>query len=146
MNADTQYEKPLLLLFSELSIEGINALLSKNSDIILRYKKETSKAIYPSPAESSFFWNIQFEGLELEMFWFNDCDEVLSYRQLFCNIGSESFQYGLAISLGNNVKGGRKNSAIMASFFRYIRRLIIFFNPVAIAWTVTKIISDSQYF
>jgi len=40
MNVSLQYEKPLLLLFSDFNIDALDALLSENNDIVLRKKRQ----------------------------------------------------------------------------------------------------------
>ena len=145
MNAKSQYEKPLLLLFSEFSIDDVTRLLSTNIDITLRSK---SKLTTDSQFEGHFdmSWNIQYEGLELDMHWFKRQIDVSRYKQLFCNIGESSYQSGVTISFGPNIKDGYKSSAIISSLFRYARLLIMNSNCVAIAWNISNIITDSQYF
>lgn len=145
MNDKTQHEKPLLLLFSESSIDGLTRLLSIHDDIILRSKPKITNE-NQSAHGSQISWNIQFEGLELDMHWFNDHLEIDTYKQLFCNIGEASFQSGVAISLGSHIKQGNKNAAIVASLFRYIRLLIMNSKSIAVVWNISNIISDSQYF
>lgn len=145
MNAKSQHEKPLLLLFSEFSIDGLTRLLSDNEEIVLRSKP---KKINENQLDRGHImsWNIQYEGLELDMYWFKDHLDIESYKQLFCNIGEASFQSGVAISLGSHIKEGHKNAAIISSLFRYIRLLIMNSKSIAVVWNVSNIISDSQYF
>lgn len=145
MNAKSQYEKPLLLLFSEFSIDGLTRLLSMNEDIILRSKPENITE-NENTESNGVSWNIQYEGLELDMHWFKDHLDIESYKQLFCNIGEASFQSGIAISFGSHIKYGSQNAAIISSLFRYIRLLIMNSNSIAVAWNVSNIISDSDYF
>lgn len=145
MSAKSQHEIPLLLLFSEFSIDDLARLLSSNENIILRSKpqklSQNDRLIRYNAS-----WNIQFEGLELDMHWFEDCLDIMSYKQLFCNIGETSFQSGIAISFGSHIKNGRKNAAIISSLFRYVRLLIENSKSIAVAWNISSIISDSQYF
>ena len=145
MSANSQLEKPLLLLFSEFSIDDFTRLLSSNDDIILRSKpKNLGKN--DSAMRHNLSWNIQYEGLELDMHWFEDNLDVESYKQLFCNIGETSFQSGIAISFGSHIRDGSKNAAIISSLFRYIRMLIENSKSIAVAWNISSIISDSEYF
>ncbi len=153
MNAESQHQKPLLLLlFSEFSIDDVNRLLSTHMDIILRSKLKNTGAKSKNikedqrPDYSDISWNIQYEGLELEIQWFQGYLNINSYKQLFCNIDEASFQSGIAISFGSHIKDGYKNAAIISSLFRYIRLLIMNSNSIAIVWNINNIISDSQYF
>lgn len=145
MSVKSQHEKPLLLLFSEFSIDDLTCLLSANDDIILRSK--SNNLVEDQTAISlNASWNIQYEGLELDIHWFEDQLDIDSYKQLFCNIGKTSFQSGIAVSFGSHIRNGSKNTAIVSSLFRYIRLLIENSKSIAVAWNISSIISDSQYF
>ncbi len=145
MSAKSQYEKPLLLLFSEFSIDDLARLLSTNDEIIVRSQPNNIKENQAN-LRLNTSWNIQYEGLDLDMHWFEDPLDINSYKQLFCNIDEASFQSGIAISFGSHIRDGNKNAAIISSLFRYIRLLIENSKSIAVAWNISSIISDSQYF
>ena len=145
MNADMHREKPLLLLFSEFNIANFNSLLEGNDDIILRQNNNIMQK-HISLSESVASWNIQYEGVELDISLSESFANIHDYKKIFCNVDINELNTWLVISLGTHVRTGMKNSAIMASFFRLARRLVQLLQPEAIAWNITKIISDPDYF
>lgn len=146
MNADVHYEKPLLLLFSEFGPSSFHAILADNDDIILRQNREITTKKHISSSEDISSWNVQYEGIELDISLNSDYDNIHDYKQIFCNVDVEKLTSALVISLGSHVKNGRRNPAIMASFFRFAQQLVKSLQPEAVAWNITKIISDSSYF
>lgn len=160
MNISAQYEKPLLLLFSDFNISELDALLLDNDEIVLRQKKRSGRTgdgqkrdgqkLDKQSRDRSFSvhnhsWNIQFQGLEFDMFWVDDNVDISQHKQIFCNISDSMFSSAIAIDLGVNVRCGRKNAAVMQSFFQFIHFLIPLTQPIAAIWNVSKIITDPSY-
>lgn len=162
MNSEAHYEKPLSLLFYEFEMTDFNAILSSHNDIIMRQSKISYKYSAKDireedqnvsvtgendPTEGQIAsWNLQFEGVELNISWQKKCKNIHDYNQIFCNIHMAA-TYSLAtISLGSHVKEGRKNPAVIASLFRLARELITAAKPIAVMWNVSQTMTDPNYF
>lgn len=145
MNVSLQYEKPLLLLFSDFNIDMLDALLSENNDIVLRKKRQIRQVEDPLLLGYSRSWNIQYHVIELDLFWLEGTINISAHKQIFCNISASMFASAIAVDLGKNVEGGRKNTAIMLSFFKFIRTFISVSKPIGSIWNVSKILTDPQY-
>lgn len=146
MNANQQYKKPLLLLFSDLTIDEFLRLLNSLDTIIVRQHKRLSHHNSSSLDKNDHQWKVQFEGLEFNIVWSDHHEDISMCRQIFCNIDTASFQSNLSISMGSHIEGGRKNSAIVAGLFHFVRSLIALFDPVAVIWNNSNLLSDAQYF
>lgn len=146
MNHNNIYEKPLFLLFSDVSHDAMDILLKQDKDIFMRRDRQVNNI----KAQDSFGfrhnWNIQFDGLELDIYWIVDNIDISQYKQIFANVGHDEFNIAIAIDLGANVKSGRANAAIMLGFFLFVRKLISHMHPIAVLWNETNILSGTDYF
>jgi len=98
------------------------------------------------PHSSPRCWNIQYQGIEFNLYWEDNFHYISKYKQLFCNFSTDEIQSGLSISLGKHVKKGYSNPLIMIGVFRLLTHIIKLSLPSYTAWKPAKTISKSDYF